>query len=125
MEYPKISDGGLEELGVCKNFAGQMTSFVLYKAALPKEQLAEISIKLPFGVCDQASYKNVLTLPQQDIYLAISAINETKGTAYNLCGEKLTTILTGNSGAAHLLCSGHIFSLHDLLPLLPTCASMM
>lgn len=110
---------------MCSGFAGQLTSLVLYKVALSRDQLAEISAKLPYGVHDQQSYKSVLALPQQDVYLALSAISENKGTTYNLCGEKLTANLNGNAGVTHLLKAGtganHIFSVQDVLPLLQSC----
>lgn len=123
-EYPKISDSNLQELTFCHNFAGQLTSFVIYKSALSKEQLAEISSRLPLGIHDQVTYKSVLTLPQQDIYLAMSAINEDKGTVYNLCGDKVPAALIGNAGVIRLQRPNHVLSLRDIFPLFETCVRM-
>eukprot|EP01022_Parablepharisma_sp_SALTPOND_P000380 TRINITY_DN1018_c0_g1_i1.p1 TRINITY_DN1018_c0_g1~~TRINITY_DN1018_c0_g1_i1.p1 ORF type:complete len:2390 (-),score=189.70 TRINITY_DN1018_c0_g1_i1:5377-12546(-) len=125
-EYPgKVTETETTQIKLCENFVGQLSSAILYKVSLQKEQLVEIAMKFPYGICSPAVYKDILSIPQNDICFAFSPISSHRDTVYDLHGGPLIGKLTGNSGTIRLPTPTFgprlPISFSDILPILQLC----
>ena len=100
-KYPNKGND-IEEIKICENFAGQLSSIIIYRSALSKEQLADIFNKLPKGICSPLAYKEIQNIPQSDIHSAFSPIAVNGVQVFDLHGEGFVGRLEGNAGVVSI-----------------------